>query len=131
MVIMPNHFHCIIENTITETPVGTDLHVCPAILPGNRQLSGKYKISGTHILLGEHAGSPLHRAVQWFKTMTANAYIHGVRTKYWPPFDGKLWQRNYYEHIIRDEQSYITIAEYIANNPVYWVKDELYDGEKE
>jgi hypothetical protein len=79
MVIMPNHF--IIENTITETPVGTDLRVCPGILPGNRQLSGKYKISGNHILLGEHAGSPLHRAVQEFKTMTTNAYIRGVRTK--------------------------------------------------
>jgi putative transposase len=79
MVIMPNHLHCIIENTITETPVGTDLRVCPGILPGNRQLSGKYKISGNHISLGEHAGSPLHRAVQWFKTMTTNAYIHGVK----------------------------------------------------
>jgi hypothetical protein len=29
MVIMPNHFHYIIENTITETTVGTDLRVCP------------------------------------------------------------------------------------------------------
>jgi putative transposase len=32
MVILPNHFHCIIENTITETPVGTDLRVCPGVL---------------------------------------------------------------------------------------------------
>jgi hypothetical protein len=32
MVIMPNHFYCIIENTITETTVGTDLRVCPGIL---------------------------------------------------------------------------------------------------
>jgi putative transposase len=83
MVIMPNHFHCIIENTISETPVGTDRRVCPGILPGNRQLSGKYKISGNHILLVEHAGSPLHRAVQWFKTITTNAFIRGVRTKKW------------------------------------------------
>ena len=29
----------------------------------------------------------------------------------------KLWQRNYYEHIIRNEQSYIRISEYICDNP--------------
>jgi putative transposase len=130
MVIMPNHFHCIIENTITETPVGTDLRVCPDILPGNRQLSDKNKLSGNHISLGEHVGSPLHRAVQWLKTITTNAYIRGVETKKWPPFDGKLWQRNYYEHIIRNEQSYMSIVEYIVNNPVLWAKNQLY-GEKE
>jgi putative transposase len=32
MVIMANHFHCSIENTISETPVGTDLRVCPGVL---------------------------------------------------------------------------------------------------
>ncbi len=41
-------------------------------------------------------------------------------------FDKKLWQRNYYEHIIRDEQSYIRISEYIANNPVKWSDDKFY-----
>ena len=41
-------------------------------------------------------------------------------------FDDKLWQRNYYEHIIRDEQSYQTISKYIINNPVKWVDDKFY-----
>jgi REP element-mobilizing transposase RayT len=36
---------------------------------------------------------------------------------------GKLWQRNYYEHIIRNEEEYAKIAEYIQNNPILWVKD--------
>jgi REP element-mobilizing transposase RayT len=57
-------------------------------------------------------------------------YICDVRTKKWAPFDEKLWQRDYYEHIIRDEQSHMTIAEYISNNPVRWERDELY-GERE
>jgi putative transposase len=61
--------------------------------------------------------------------MTTNAYIRGVKTKKWPPFDGTLWQRNYYEYIIRDEQSDLAIAEYIANNPVRWGKDELSNPE--
>ena len=39
---------------------------------------------------------------------------------------GKLWQRNYWEHIIRNEQSYQRIANYIINNPINWQKDKLY-----
>jgi REP element-mobilizing transposase RayT len=30
---------------------------------------------------------------------------------------GKLWQRNYYDHIIRDEKGYQNISDYIINNP--------------
>ncbi|KAA6331893.1 hypothetical protein EZS27_019543 [termite gut metagenome] len=39
---------------------------------------------------------------------------------------GKLWQRNYYEHIIRNERSHQIISEYIANNPVNWKDDKFY-----
>ena len=39
---------------------------------------------------------------------------------------GKLWQRNYHEHIIRDQKSYETISEYIINNPQKWENDKFY-----
>ena len=35
-----------------------------------------------------------------------------------------IWQRNYYEHIIRDQADYKRIADYIANNPMKWDEDE-------
>jgi len=35
-----------------------------------------------------------------------------------------IWQRNYYEHIIRDEKDYENIVEYIYQNPHNWEKDE-------
>ena len=38
----------------------------------------------------------------------------------------KLWQRNYYEHIIRNEKSYGEIREYITTNPLHWTKDSLF-----
>ena len=76
--------------------------------------------------MGEHAGSPLRNVIQWFKTMTTNYYIRGVKQNNWTPFDKKLWQRNYYEHIIRDEQSYQIISEYIINNPKKWADDKFY-----
>jgi len=41
----------------------------------------------------------------------------------WPPFSGRLWQRNYYEHVIRDEDSLNRIREHIATNPVAWEFD--------
>lgn len=58
--------------------------------------------------------------------MTTNEYIRGVKTLEWQPFNGKLWQRNYWEHIIRNEQSNQTISEYIINNPEKWVGDKFY-----
>ena len=38
---------------------------------------------------------------------------------------GKVWQRNYYEHIIRNERSFDYITNYIINNPSNWDKDKL------
>ena len=35
-----------------------------------------------------------------------------------------LWQRNYYEHIIRNERDYLAIYDYILANPMNWEKDE-------
>ena len=37
-----------------------------------------------------------------------------------------VWQRNYYEHIIRNAKSYENIAEYIITNPTRWQDDNLY-----
>jgi REP element-mobilizing transposase RayT len=37
-----------------------------------------------------------------------------------------VWQRNYYEHVVRDERDYNRIYEYILNNPEGWVKDGTY-----
>ena len=41
----------------------------------------------------------------------------------------KIWQRNYYEHIIRNEKEYIEIVEYIQNNPLKWENDK-YNSQK-
>jgi len=124
-MVMPNHFHFIIIN------VGADLRVCPGDdgCPGDGQSHriaptkpGEHT-TGEHTT-GEHTGSPLQDVVRWFKTMTTNAYIRGAKQSGWPRFDGKLWQRNYYEHIIRDDESLNRIREYIINNPLQWELDQ-------
>lgn len=77
-------------------------------------------------LIENVSGSPLSAVVGWFKTMSTNEYIRGVKQLGWPPFDRKLWQRNYYEHIIRDDQTLCEIAYYITNNPARWSDDKFY-----
>ena len=37
-----------------------------------------------------------------------------------------IWQRNYYEHVIRDEKEYLLIKQYIINNPYNWKDDKYY-----
>jgi len=110
MVVMPNHFHCIIENVMLHDDVDyfRDAH------PENKY--GMHNIKH-HATIGD--------AMDWFKTMTTNEYIRNVKTENWQPFDKKLWQRNYWEHIIRNEQSFVKISEYIINNPVSWRNDSL------
>jgi len=61
-----------------------------------------------------------------FKSLTTHAYIHGVKNEGWAVFDKRLWQKNYYEHIIRNERSLENIREYILGNPINWEQDELY-----
>ena len=112
MIIMPNHTHFIIQN------VGADLCVCPNDLPNKHNNTGEQNT-------GEHTGSPLHRIVQWFKSMTTNEYIRGVKNNNWQRFNKKLWQRNYWEHIIRNENEYNQISQYIINNPLKWENDKL------
>lgn len=77
---------------------------------------------------GDHTGSPLRDIVGWFKTMTTNEYIRNVKNNNYTPFNKRLWQRNYYEHIIRDEHDYIRIAEYIKNNLLNWETDKEYNA---
>ncbi len=151
-MVMPNHFHCIVINVgadlrvcpdsgenhdnLGERPdklgerAGSSLHghsdfhhdhsrenpnhssIYPEKLDENRDNSG------------EHAGSPLRKIVQWYKTMTTNEYIKNVKINGWQPFNKKLWQRNYYDHIVRNEFEVNSIREYIINNPLQWDNDE-------
>jgi putative transposase len=136
-IVMPNHFHGIIINTGKHTayygddPVRADLCVRPDNDDYNNdgvrpKIDFRPDINGDSASSGEHAGSPLPHVVQWFKTMTTNEYIRGVKNSNWQKFNGKLWQRNYYEHIIREEKSFIAISNYIVNNPSNWNDDEFH-----
>ena len=139
MVVMPNHFHCIIENIPIMDCVKTDARV----MDGNKMdahvgasLRGcpengcpEYDIHKNNIpdygMDNKKYNATIGDAMDWFKTMTTNEYIRGVKTKKWKRFDGKLWQGNYWEHIIRNDAEYHRIADYIIENPTKWINDKL------
>ena len=73
----------------------------------------------------DNADLDLSELVQRFKTFSTYQYIHGVHNNNWKPFDKKLWQRNYHEHIIRNEKSLEKLQNYIFNNPQQWKEDIL------
>ncbi len=92
----------------------------------------------TSVNQGDHKDRPygtlphsLGRILQAFKSITTHKYIQGVRHSFWPSFPRKLWQRNYWEHIIRDQSQLATIREYIENNPVLWESDQLHPAYKQ
>ncbi len=121
-VVMPNHFHGVVMISASDAPDGDPVG---AVLSG-RPLSA---VDGTKTATayqpsqGAHAGAPLPVIVAWFKTMTTNEYIRGVRDRGWPRLNGRLWQRNYYERVIRSEQELQQVRQYIIDNPRRWNDD--------
>ena len=75
---------------------------------------------------GGHIGPPLQEVIGWYKTMTTNEYIRAVKSNELPAFSGHIWQRGYYEHIVRKEEDYLDIWQYIDQNPAQWAEDEYY-----
>jgi hypothetical protein len=89
---------------------------------GNGRHTGKAGNTGTLSL-----GDLVHR----FKTMATKRYVDGVKQSGWRSFPGKLWQRNYWEHIVRNETELNRIREYIHTNPLQWEFDSLNLGGSE
>ena len=70
----------------------------------------------------------LPEIVHRIKSFTTHRYMKGVIERGWTRFEKRLWRRNYYEHIIRNERDYLAIYEYILANPMNWEKDEEFSA---
>ena len=114
-VIMPNHIHVLF--VIDDVAAG--LRACPSDQSNNGQPQGvdptKNRLSLPDIV---------HR----FKSLTTHRYMLAVTRDNWLKFDKRLWQRNYYEHVIRNERDYQAIYDYILANPINWEKDDEYSA---
>lgn len=151
-IVMPNHFHGIIQivgatllvaqNDVTNT----DDTTIPDDASAQNDVTNTDGTIGTDDAIdieGENttncgdekgqpqgivptAGKPLGDMMGAFQSITTVEYIRGVKSNNWQRFNGKLWQRNYWERIIRNNDEYQRIRNYIINNPANW-KDDKYN----
>jgi REP element-mobilizing transposase RayT len=128
--IMPNHIHGIIA---LETHVGATLAVAPndaTVAPNDATVAPNDATVAPTDNVDDNNGATARVAptvgviVGAYKSLVTNKCLEICKScgKYM----GKLLQRDYYEHIIRNESSYQRIANYIANNPMNWEKDKFF-----
>ncbi|MDR0802758.1 transposase [Fluviicola sp.] len=121
-VVMPNHFHAIFQIVATLVVAQNEKTVAlvtVSLVDTQNKTRRPQGFAPTKPkTIGDMVGA--------FQSIVTVEYIRGVKNLGWVPFNGKLWQRNYWEHIIRNEQSYQRISKYIINNPNNWGNDKLY-----
>lgn len=122
--IMPNHMHGIV---LLNESVGAGL--APAQNEHNNRATARVAPTKTvGDIVGAYKSLVANECLKIFKLNWETVNRAGVnRAGVNPaPTMGKLWQRNYHEHIIRNEQSYQTISNYIINNPDNWASDKFF-----
>ena len=101
------------------SPCGEIAHKCISAMPGIE----KYVIMPNHIhmIISISDSSPdsyrirLSSLIRSFKTLVTKACGRSV------------WQRSYYDRIIRDDNEFLEIWKYIDGNPSKWLEDEYYN----
>jgi putative transposase len=115
-VIMPNHLHGIVRI------VGADGVRPENVLPTMNQIQQN---TNNHSNQGANL-APLQR-----KPKSLSSFIAGFKSSVTNRAERELnmtaiWQRNYYDHIIRNEHDFINIWNYMETNPQNWRDDELH-----
>ena len=112
-IIMPNHIHGIVWIADVIDSEGADGHV----IVGATGLSPLHKKS----LPQKHPRGPTPKSLASFIVGFKSSVTKRIRDE----FGGVgVWQRNYYEHIIRNEKEWDAIRRYIESNPQNWESDE-------
>ncbi|HLE28800.1 MAG TPA: transposase [Anaerolineales bacterium] len=116
-VMMPNHMHGIV---ILAGEVG-GMRKGEASAPGSPDISDTRRADASPLPERPHGTAPrsLGAIVQNFKSVSTRR-INALRQTPGQP----VWQRNYYEHVIRGETDLQRIRQYIVNNPAKWHEDE-------
>jgi REP-associated tyrosine transposase len=102
-VVMPNHLHGILRIQ----PMPRSAPATPVVRTSRH----------------EGAASFLSIAIEFFKSESTRRYAGGVRDSGWPRFDRVLWQRSYYDRVVRSPEEYERIQCYIDANPARWGTD--------
>jgi REP element-mobilizing transposase RayT len=123
-IVMPNHFHGILQIVGATLVVAQNNNMVVQNDDGATNNRATTRVAPTRV-----APTAVGDIVGAFQSIVTVNYIRAVKNFGWQSFDKKLWQRNYWEHIIRNEKSYTNIVNYIINNPAKWEMDTLYNNQ--
>ena len=121
-VVMPNHVHGIIQ---LSDIVGAN-NYSPNDMVANMDANNHSPIN-----TGDNDGakdfSPLHsRPLPRGTSRTIGSIVRGFKIGVSKQLGHSVWQRDYWEHVIRNDKSHQLIADYILNNPANWENDKFY-----
>jgi REP element-mobilizing transposase RayT len=122
--IMPNHVHGIIILKDDDAGVGAGLRPAPT-RPAPTRPAPTEPTPARPAPTGPTPAGPaptrhsLFEIVRAFKSFSARR-INALQASHGTP----VWQRNYYEHIIRNNEDYLAKSNYILDNPLNWEKDD-------
>ena len=77
------------------------------------------------VYLPNDSGKTIPVIMEHFKSRTVNRYCVGVKEDGWAPYHNHLWQRSYWDDIVRNERQFEFIRRYIRLNPQRWDKDAI------
>jgi REP element-mobilizing transposase RayT len=105
-VVMPNHIHGIVWIVETDDTTANE------------------NVGANGIIVGAHGRAPLQR-----KPKSLSSFVAGYKSSVIKQIRDELnetgiWQRNYYDRIIRDDRELDGIRKYIETNPMHWEKDD-------
>ena len=120
-IVMPNHVHGII-NIDKPLSDGRDAIYRVSNNADNpdaiNRVSTVRKIGGVTGSNNPMLHENLSRFMNWYKGR-CTFEMRKINTKF-------SWQPRFHEHVIRNEEDYLKIAEYIQNNPCKWQEDKYY-----
>jgi hypothetical protein len=133
--IMPNHFHATLAFHPVGAHGGAPSRLGGAIDPGIIDDSDGKRSELTLVGRGSSGAERAHRRAPLRVPQSLGSMIAGFKQATTVQINrlrntphAIVWQRNYWEHIIRDEEDWQRIADYILSNPLRWKEDKLYKG---
>jgi len=118
--VMPNHIHGIIFIVGATLAVAPDPTIAPTLTVEQDIINSDM---AANMRAGARPAPTVGDIVGTFKSLSIRDWLRHIK-EYNINAVGKFWQRNYYEHIIRNENELYRIREYIQNNPLKWELDQ-------
>ncbi len=136
ITMVTQHRACILSSIskageVVLTPYGQQVQEClqliPQRYPGYEVLSSVIMPNHVHLMIDSNGAYELKVVMNWLKSYLTVLYCRGVHAGLYPPYNKQLWQRDYYDVVVRNDRAFVFIENYIHGNPLRWVYDKMND----